>query len=100
MLKVKIGLGIIVLFAGSMFYLYTKGYKRNLGYRFKGEVRNIQYDSKGFPNVTINDSTYYLSYNNWNFNHKIQKSDTLEKEANTFTIKLTKYKSGDVFIFK
>jgi hypothetical protein len=95
-----VGIIVVILFAGGMFYLYKKDYKKNLGYHFNGEVQNVRYDSKGIPYVTIDNRTYYLSYNNWAFNHEIEKGDKLQKERNTFTVKLTKYKSGDVLIFK
>lgn len=100
MWKLIVGIAIVVLFAGSMFYLYKKDYKKKLLYYFNGEVQNVRYDSKGFPYVTIDNRTYYLSYNNWDFNHEIEQGDTLQKEKNTFAVKLTKYKSGHVLIFK
>jgi hypothetical protein len=100
MWKSIISIVVVVLFAVSMFYTYKKDYKKNLQYNFNGEVQNIRYDSKGFPYVTIDNRTYYLSYNNWDFNHRIAKGDTLQKNKNTFTVKLIKYKSSDVLIFK
>ncbi|MBB6499356.1 hypothetical protein HDF25_001497 [Pedobacter cryoconitis] len=100
MWKRVICIGMLLLFAGSMYYFSAKESREILSYHFKGEVKNVRYDRKGFPYVTIEKTTYYLSYNNWAFEHQIQNGDTLEKKINSFTIKLTKYKSGDVTIFK
>jgi hypothetical protein len=100
MWKIVVGIVAVILFAASMIFLYKKDYKKNSDYYFDGVVQNVRYDSKGFPYVTIHNRTFYLSYNNWDFNHEIQKGDTLKKEKNSFTVKITKYKSGEVLIFK
>jgi len=89
---------VVFLVAGIMFYLYKRNSERIFNYHFKGEVQSIRYDEKGFPDVTIDGTTYYLFYGNWSFRHAIQKSDTLEKKKNSFTIKLIKYKTGELNI--
>ena len=79
--------------------MFEKNNSQNLNYNFKGKVENICYDVKGFPFVTINQKRYYLSYNNWNFRHQIENGDSLEKEASSFVLKLTK-STGEIIIFK
>lgn len=95
--------GLFLVFAfimiGMMYYLYSKDYKKNLSYSFNGNVEHIKYDDKGFPYVTVNKKTYYLSYNNWDFNHCIEQNDSIQKFENMLIIMVKKHHSGQTLIF-
>lgn len=99
-IKVLVIAGIFILFFGIMFYRSINDDNKNLNYNFKGKVESIYYDIKGIPLVTINQKSYYLSYNNWNFDHQIEKGDSLEKVAPSFIIKLKKLHTGTIIIIK
>lgn len=99
-MKIWIYVAMLFLFFGTAFYLYKRSYKTNLNYYFKGKIENVSYDEKGYPDVIIDKTSYYLCYVNWDFGHQIQKGDSLEKRVGSFTIKLTKLNSGHVIIFK
>jgi hypothetical protein len=90
----------IPLFLGMLIFLYVRVYIREKKYRFRGVVQVVIYDDKGTPDVTVNGVKYKLSYNDWNFDHQIQKGDSLIKESNIMVIKLVKLNSGDVIFFK
>jgi hypothetical protein len=92
--------GVFVgIMIGSLSYLYQKDFKRNRSYAFYGEVEQVRYDTKGFPYVTVNKVTYYLSYNDWNFNHCIEQHDSIQKLENSTVIKIKKRKSGQILVF-
>jgi hypothetical protein len=99
MWKIVVAIVFGILFIGSTLFLNNRNRKRNFSYYFNGKVQSVRYDLKGFPYVTIGSKIYYLSYNNWDFNHQIAKGDTLKKEKNTFTIRLIKYSSGEILVF-
>jgi hypothetical protein len=99
MWKLVVAIVFGVLFLGSMLFLNNRNNKRNFSYYFNGEVQSVRYDLKGFPYVTIASKIYYLSYNNWDFNYRISKGDTLKKEKNTFTISLIKHGTGEILVF-
>jgi hypothetical protein len=99
-MKVLLIVFVLCVFFGTLFYLDLKSKRKNYNYFFKGKVENIYYDIKGIPSVTINQKSYYLSYIDWKFDHQIEKGDSLEKKASSFTIKLTKSDTGNVILFK
>lgn len=86
-------------FIAFIAFFYIKGYKMNLKLEFNGLVEDVQYDIKGIPSVTVSENTYYLSWNDWYFNHRIQKGDSLIKKRNSLLIMLIKQKSGEVIVF-
>lgn len=67
---------------------------------FRGVVEDVVYDEKGTPDVVINGIKYYLSSNDWFFDDKIQKGDSLIKKRNMMVIKLVKQKTGGIIFFK
>jgi hypothetical protein len=69
-------------------------------YEFKGIIKEVTYDIKGTPDVKINGIKYTLSYNDWNFDHQIQKGDSLIKVRNIMVVKLVKQKTGEIVFFK
>lgn len=100
MWKILLPLIIFILFFGVLFFFYKRSSEKQLNYSFDGVVEVVRYDVKGKPYVTIEGITYYLSYNNWNFNHcRIENGDSLFKEKGSMKIKLIKHKLGNIFIF-
>ena len=86
-------------FITILFYLDNMANKKDFAYKFYGVVEQVSYDIKGRPNVTIHDTEYCLCDNNWDFNHRIEKGDTIEKKANTLIVRLKKHNSGEVIFF-
>jgi len=70
-------------------YFLVNGNKKNLAYEFSGVVEDVNYDVKGSPYVTVKHKTYYLS-EGWNFQHLIEKGDSIKKKKNNFEVKLIK----------
>jgi len=70
-------------------YFLVRGNKINLSYEFDGVVEEVRYDVKGTPYVTVKDTTYYLS-EGWNFEHLIEKGDSIQKKKNDLEVKLIK----------
>jgi len=97
--KIVISIIVVFLFVGTLIILHKRAYQKNLDYCFKGEVEAIRYDVKNTPYVTINVRTFFLSYNNWDFNTQIQIGDSLEKEKGTMTIRLVKKYTGKIVFF-
>jgi len=81
-------------------YYYNNLTQKNLPLAFNGKVENVFYSIKGEPTVSINNKTFNLPVNLWDFNHKIEKGDSLIKLKDSMIIKLVKYKSGQVMLFK
>jgi len=54
---------------------------------------------KGVPNVIVSGKEYYLSAG-YNFDHKIEKGDSLIKYKDSNLYKLVKHTSGETFAFK
>lgn len=100
MWKLVVLVVVIVLFFGSVVYLYNRLFEENLPYKFSGKVEKVSYSVKGEPTVLINGKGFDLPVNFWNFNHKIQKGDSLIKQKNSMVIKLVKQKTGEVIFFK
>jgi hypothetical protein len=91
---------VAFLFFCAVIYFYNRSRSECLAYEFNGKVENVNYDDKGKPTVLIDGKEYDLLVNFWNFNHKIQKGDSLIKQKNTMVIKLVKQETGDVIFFK
>jgi hypothetical protein len=79
-------------------YLLTRSNDKNRAFKFNGVVEAIRYDVKDIPYVTIGGLTYYLSYS-WNFEHLIEKGDSLQKKEGEMIVKLIK-KDRRIYIFK
>lgn len=90
---------VLILFISQAIYFYKKAYRENYNYAFYGVVKKVQYDIKGTPTVFVNGVSYYLSYNNWDFNHKIAINDSIEKKKHSMVIRLKKTNSGNIFLF-
>ena len=99
--KNLLGAGVIIIVASffSLFiFLTIRGNNINRNYEFNGVVEDVNYDIKGTPSVTISGHVYYLSYNNWNFQHRIMKMDTLIKKKGYMKIILIKYSTHEKII--
>ncbi len=90
----------IPVFMGIVIFLYFRAYITEKHYEFQGVVQNVSYDIKGTPDIYIDGKKYILSYNDWNFNYKIDKGDSLIKRKNEMVIKLIKHKTGEIIYFK
>jgi len=88
---------VILLF----FSLYKKKTlpKNAKEWRFSGPVDNIRYDVKKYPWVTIDGNEYNLYYTIWDFNVKIDKGDTIIKQAGDVHIKLIRQGTHDTISF-
>jgi hypothetical protein len=86
-------LGIIYLL-----YMTHQGNVKNFHYSFNGKVKMVSYDVKGEATVFINDTNYYLSYPNWDFDHnRIEVGDSMIKQSKSWVIKLIR-SNGQVII--
>jgi len=93
---VLISVGII--FAVGLVYSTHLSNVKNFAYLFNGKVDIVSYDIKGEATVFINDTDYYLSYPNWDFDHnRIEVGDSIIKKRNSWVIKLI-HKNGQVII--
>jgi len=92
-----LGIGF-ALFIGWNFFMLKKNNEENLSYKFKGIVENVNYDVKGIPYVLILGDEYYLN-GGWNFEHLIEKGDSLQKKEGEMIVKLTK-KDQKIYIFR
>jgi hypothetical protein len=85
-------------FLSYLFYNGNRDRIENLGYSFYGPVKYVTYDVKGTPYVTIDTNRYYLSAG-YNFDHKIEKGDTIKKVKGSNIYILTKQNTGKVYEF-
>lgn len=95
---------IILIFIGFFIiaaYLFIDGMKRNkridnktFYLKFEGRVKSINYDVKGFPTITIGDSSYYIG-GGYYTGHQIAVGDSMIKERGSFTYKLIKRGSNE-----
>ncbi|QEM06906.1 hypothetical protein DIU31_026620 [Mucilaginibacter rubeus] len=90
-----IGVFILLLFASAIYH-YNNLVRKNYSIEFNGKVEKVIYSIKGEPTVSINGKTFDLPVNLWDFNHKIEKGDSLIKSKDSMVIKLIKYKTGQV----
>ena len=90
---------IMLLFVINIAYSTKKSYRENLDFEFNGKVEFVSYDVKGTPTIKINKQEYCLTYNNWDFDHQIEKGDSLDKRKGTFVIKLIKFNSKSIVYF-
>jgi hypothetical protein len=103
MKKLTIGLRIFVVSVGvfmafSLIYTTHLSNIKNKNYQFNGRVEYVSYDGKREATVLINDTDYYLSYPNWDFDHDtIKVGDSMIKLKNSFDIKLLK-SNGEVIL--
>jgi len=72
--------------------------KKYLGYKFNGEVIHVEYNNKGYPEVTVNGEQYMLGMG-VNFDHMIEEGDSLKKDSGDTKVILVKARSGKVIIF-
>jgi hypothetical protein len=96
---ILIGILVFLLFIIGIYHYYSLTQK-NLPLEFNGKVENVFYSVKGEPTISINNKTFNLPVNLWDFNHKIERGDSLIKFKDHMVIKLVKYKSGQVMLFK
>lgn len=89
---------LLVIFIGFGLALNQRASKINLAYSFNGTVEHIDYNNKGYPNITINGEQYPLDIT-WDYNHIIEVGDSLKKDSGEMMIKLVKHKNGKVLIF-
>ncbi|WP_316836977.1 hypothetical protein [Pedobacter nutrimenti] len=92
-----LGIGF-AFFIGWNFFMLKKNNKENLSYKFNGIVESVNYDVKGIPSVVIQGDEYYLS-GGWNFEHLIEKRDSLQKKEGEMVVKLIK-RDRKIYIFK
>ena len=92
-------LAAAVAFVSYFTYKTIIARKLYLTYKFKGIVEHVSYDGKSIPTVTINKKDYYLGASTYNFNHLINRGDSIEKDSGILTIKLIKQKNGIVLMF-
>jgi len=90
----------VPIFLGAIMLFNIRGCTELKSYEFKGVVQNVEYDIQGSPDVFVNGRKYSLGYNGWNFGYNIQKGDSLIKDKGTMTVKLIKFKTCKVIIFK
>ncbi|WP_184546398.1 hypothetical protein [Mucilaginibacter sp. FT3.2] len=75
----------------SLSYFYFKAKNKNRSYQFKGKVDSVSYTIKGDAYVFIHGVKYYLSDNDWDFDHnRIIVGDSLIKKRNSMIVKLIK----------
>lgn len=96
---ILIGILAFLLFTIAIYY-YNNLTQKNLPLEFNGKVENVSYSIKGEPTVSINNKTFNLPVNLWDFNHKIERGDSLIKLKDSMVIKLVKYKSRQVLLFQ
>jgi hypothetical protein len=75
-----------------------KAKEENLARSFIGVIEYIEYDEKGIPTVIVNGQKYYLS-TSYNFEHKLEKNDSLIKYKNSTIYKLVKNGTNQVILF-
>jgi hypothetical protein len=96
--------GLVLLVVTILLVLFGL-YKRNsitqksIRWHFSGAVENVRYDVKKYPWVIVNRIEYNLYYTTWDFNVKINKGDTLIKQANDIRIKLIRQGTHDTISF-
>jgi len=88
---------IILVFFGL--YKRKSITEKAVKWHFNGPVENIRYDVKKYPWVIINGTEFNLYYTTWNFNIRINKGDTLIKQANDTRIKLIRQGTHDTISF-
>ncbi|SHG42548.1 hypothetical protein [Pedobacter caeni] len=89
---------IAMLFFCYMIYSGRISERENISREFRGTVENVLYDIKGIPNVMVQGKEYYLN-NFYNFDHKIERGDSLVKYKGSTIYKLVKKDSGTVIEF-
>lgn len=77
---------------------YKAGKEQYLSYKFNGRVENINYSSKGYPEVMINGDFFYLNVG-WDNDHIIEVGDTLKKDSGQLKVILIKHQSNKVLRF-
>ncbi|QEM12170.1 hypothetical protein [Mucilaginibacter rubeus] len=100
MKKILLVGGLALLFFIIAIYSYNNLVRKNFPLAFNGKVQNVVYSVKGEPTVSINNKTFILPVNLWNFNHKIEKGDSLIKFKDSMVVKLIKSRSGQAILFK
>ncbi len=84
---ILISVGVIIVI--SLSYTTHLANVKNLAYNFNGRVGFVSYDEKREATVFINDTDYYLSYPNWDFDHDtIKVGDSMIKKRGSWVIKL------------
>ena len=66
---------------------------------FKGPVKDVYYDIKGYPTITINGDSYYLFYTMWHIDVQINIGDTIIKKKGDLRIKLIRQNSHDTIYY-
>ncbi len=80
-------------------YSNSKADEINYNYSFSGRVDSVSYDVKGIPYVHVNGQFYYLD-DGYNFDHLVEKGDTMIKHKGSVVYKLIKHANKKVFKFK
>lgn len=98
-------IAVIVLFVSlaMLFFCYTIysgriSERENISREFSGTVENVLYDVKGIPSVTVHGKEYYLN-NFYNFDHQIERGDSLVKYKGATIYRLVKKDNGRVVEF-
>lgn len=98
-----LGIGFVSFIAWNII-MAREDNKENLSYAFNGVVEKVSYDKKGIPSVIVLQKRYYLS-GGWNFEHLIEKGDSLRKKEGEKVVKLLKktgkfiYSKIEVFFY-
>lgn len=88
----------LIIFIGFGFLADYPAKKIYLAYNFSGIVDHVEYDNKGYPEVTVNGEQYFL-WITWDFNHVIEEGDSLKKDSGEIMITLIKHENGKVLKF-
>jgi hypothetical protein len=89
---------MLIMFIGFGFLADYHAKKIYLAYNFSGIVDHVEYDNKGYPEVTVNGEQYYLQIG-WNYYHIIEEGDSLKKDSGKIMITLIKHENGKVLKF-
>jgi len=95
-------IGVIVVFSSVFTYWIIsdqRATQRVLNKNFAGSVKNIYYDLKQFPTVTIGDSDYYIGAG-YHTNHQIEVGDSIIKKRGSAIYTLIKHKTHKTIEFK
>jgi hypothetical protein len=70
-----------------------------LNMQFNGIVQSINYETKGFPEISVNGRKYYFA-NEYNFRDQIEQGDSIFKYSGRLECTLIKKKTGRALIFQ
>ena|ERR1700748_2825465 len=67
-------------------------------YNFSGIVENVRYE-KGYPFVVVGGREYFLGAPGYNFEHKIERGDSIKKVKGSSSVIIIKRKTGEILNF-